>query len=402
MTRSQSFARKIAPLTLLFLLARLVMAAAYHGGVEGHLNQVDFSVFYNAAQDLRNHQPIYLDQRSYYVYSPFLALMLRPLTSLPVDQAANLWTLIEVVLLAACAILFCVSNRLSPIEHATMYALVFITAFRFWPTTLELSIGNVDIVVLFLIVLMYWAERGKRFYILSLLIAVAALIKTWMLGMVFYLLVRRKYREAAATMLAFAIGMFALFAICGFDQFTEFLRQTHKFSYQPSLVTHSIPGIAFMFFHANPHIPPVTTRPEIYWTFLIGAYAILIAGLLAVWRRGRDDSPGAGQRLLGITIISLLLGNTVCHQYYFVLVLPVIWTILLQPSGDRSPLELAAVLVALVVYIAFSIPTPSLTPVPDIYQHGIKKFLILTSFSGTFTLWATMLVLLLRPATKKT
>src|SRR6478609_9939920 len=90
-----------------FILAGALMGAfgiggyifwALSGGLvhEGNWIGVDFHVYYQVAQVLRRGQDIYAAGISPpYVYPPLLAMLVTPISLLPVDAATILWKLLQ-------------------------------------------------------------------------------------------------------------------------------------------------------------------------------------------------------------------------------------------------------------------------------------------------------------------
>jgi hypothetical protein len=395
----QTASQKILSIVFLLLLCRLLVSTAYHAAAApSGLSRVDFKQYYDAANHFRSGESLYAGYKDY-PYSPLMAIVMRPLAKLPFEKAALAWIAASTALLLFSIAVFIAAFGLNPAENPVVCGLILVTGFRFWPTSIELAIGNVDMLLLAIIAAIYLANRFGKFLAIAVLIALAALIKTWMLGLCFYLLARRRYREALISVSAYLAGLIVLFSICGWHQFPDFVRSTCAFTSQPLVVTHSIPGIARMYLSVNPHIAPFSTTPTAHLATLYIAYAALIAGLILVWAVTGAESGHAGALTLGFTLISLLVGLPICHQYYFVYVLPGIWNLLFSP-GKGKKLSMAAMIAALIAYAAFSVNAPGLTPLPEQYRSGLKSLFVATSFLAAALMWITLLVVILVAARK--
>lgn len=85
-----------------------------------------------------------------YIYPPFLAVVMRPLASLPFRVAALVWLALNLALLAASARSLLPIARLSP--SAAHVLLVFAFCLLLPPVTATLALGQINILLLFLLV----------------------------------------------------------------------------------------------------------------------------------------------------------------------------------------------------------------------------------------------------------
>jgi len=94
-------------LTYGIILAILFLALATHSLqqiLNGHGTQ-DFGYFYHAAQAMRQGQDIYAATKGHYIYPPFLAFVLQPLTLVPEQTAAIVWIIINASLMFGAALI---------------------------------------------------------------------------------------------------------------------------------------------------------------------------------------------------------------------------------------------------------------------------------------------------------
>jgi len=388
---------------VIFLGLRCLDAAAYRAAATpGGLFSIDFGPAYSAAQRLNAHQPLYIPENNpdvlldQYVSSPLLPVLLRPIARHPLDQATRAWAAINVALLTAAVFLCCWGAGLRLLEDGALVLLMFFTGFRYWPTTIELGIGNSDMVLLFFAAGMFACNRYRKWLLFALLVALAALTKTWMIGALFYLLARREWKAAFAGVGFFAAGAAVLFTIVGWREMPVLWHLTRLYSAQPSLVSNSVAGIAGMFFRKNMSISPLVNSPVLWGAAMLIGYGFLIAGLMVVFLRAPSMDAWQLRVSLGLTVLALVLGCPVSHQYYFVLALPLLWALLIPPADGSGGWGIPVV--AFLIYLAFSIPSPSLNPVPESYRHGIRSLEVGISFFSGMLLWACGLFAVMRGA----
>jgi hypothetical protein len=285
--------------------------------------------------------------------------------------------------LTAAILLFCWGIGLRIPENTVPVLLAVMCGFRFWPTTIELGIGNADILILMLVGGMFVCARYGRWMLFAALVAVAALTKTWMIGAVFYLMIRRKWAAAAGCAVFFAAGLAILFSLVGWQEWGAWNRITHLYSSQPTLISNSVAGVARMYFTKNLVLTPLIDS-RLCWALVMAlGYGFLLGGLGFLWLRGERMNEAQRQMSLALMPLALILGSPVSHQFYFVLTLPVLWLLLL---GEDYGMGLRVA--AFVVYLVLSIPYPGLNPAPEQLRQGLQSLRIGESFFCGMALWA--------------
>jgi len=385
---SKSVSRLICVMVLL-LLVRCLGAAAYRAAVApGGLFTGDFALYYAAAQRLDAGQTLYIPEHgarllNQHVSSPLIPLIVRPLSRFPLVTATRMWAAINVTLLTAAAFLFCWGIGLRIPEDTVSMALVLLCGFRFWPTTIELGIANSQMLLLMLIGGMFVCARHEKWLLFGALAAVAVLTKTWMLGILFYPVFRRKWAATAGGFGFLAAGLVVLFTSVGWQEWGGWMATTHRYSSQPELVSNSVAGIARMYFTKNLVLTPLADSRVCWAIVLVLGYGFLLGGLGYLWWRGGLMSEVQRQMTLALMPLALVLASPVSHQFYFVLALPVLW-LLLVGQGHGWRLRVAA----FCIYLLMSVPYAGLNPVGMDLRHGLKSLLVGESFYCGMTLWA--------------
>jgi hypothetical protein len=376
---------------LLLLVLRCVGASAYRAAAApGGLFGLDFRQYYDAAARLNAGQPFYFDAESarnlayQHVSSPLVPVIVWPLTRFPLETAARIWAGFNVGLLMLATLLFCWGTRLRFPEDTASVLLVILCGFRFWPTTIELGIGNSDIVPLTLVGGMFVCARYEKWILFAALVVLAALTKTWMLGALFYLIVRRKWGAMAAGAAFLAAGLAILFSIAGWHEWTGFVRVTTGYASQPDLISNSVAGMGRLYFTKNQLMTPLLDNRACYIAVLAAGYGFLIAGLGYLWRLGPRMDQAQRQMCLALTPLALVLGSPVSHQQYYIFALPALWLLLLG-QGYGWKLQVGA----FAVYLALTLPLKGLNPVPEYCRHGgIQSLQVAETFLCGITLWA--------------
>ena len=299
-----------------YLLARAVLA-----GINPYLPQPDLAgqVFPEAAATVLPH-PV--------PHPPFVALLVTPLGALPQAAASVVWLALELVCLVASFVLL----RRNLGEPAVGIAVLLGASLLWPPVMLELLYGQLNLLVLVLLVACWAALRADRQPLAGGLLALAAAAKVYPLLMVAYFLLRRKGRAAAWFCLASAaLGLVTLVCL-GPEALRAYVRDalpsTREYVLGPGNWTIIAATLRTTLGSAS--LPPLLP---------LGAGAYVVAGLAvaatAAWgaghiRRGRDEDLAYALALC----LTLLIQPHALYYYLVMLVLP-LWT--LWQRGARKP-----------------------------------------------------------------
>lgn len=393
---------------LLFLIVWLLLSSAYRSalapspGVTG----IDFRMYYDAAARVMHREPLYVYEPSgaTYVYSPVLALLLRPLVHLDYSRALQVWFFLAASCLGASVLLYALSARFRW-SDLVLVGVTLIIGFRFWPSTMNFGLGQVNFLILLAVCAMFLADSRGLLKTVALLIAGAALIKTWMIGLLIYLVLRRKWRAAALGGGAYVVLLVGSFSIVGWQEWPMFMKITTEYANQSIgqiATTQSIPGFAYLHFGPNQHIEPLIASALISRAFVLLGVVLMLAGFLHV-RSNQPNQPSYEARLqLGFVILSLLLLLPMCQSEYFVLCLPLLWTLLAPPPviGQERRLSMGVLAGTFLVYLVFTRAWP-VPPIPEPYKHGIRSLVVSADFFAALSLWVFTLYALRRLRVKK-
>lgn len=394
---------------LLGLVAWLLLAVTYSGAVNpaSGITGMDFKVFYPAAVRLNQGGPLYQPnlplsmQHALYCYSPLPAELLRPLGRLSFDHALKLWFFVNAGGLILAIWLYGRAARLAK-ENLWMLGILLLVSFRFWDNTLNFGVGQSNDLLLGFIGAMLWADSRGRWGVMGALIVAAALIKLWLIGLLLYLLLRRKWEPLIWSAGGFGVALAASFALVGFGQLPAFVRvlQESKASQEAQEVQSSILGFANVSLHSNPFVTPLSSSAGVYYAFILLGVAAVLAGFWLLWQVLREPTPLEARLAFGVTLASILLLLPTYENGYFVYCFPLLWTLLASPDasepvpGRRLAPARLMLIGGVVIYLIFSRAWPFFTPFAPSYQHGLKELLVSMKFFGTASLWALGLYVL--------
>jgi len=391
------------PLLLLILIGWFLLSSAYSSalhttpGVTG----IDFRLYYDAASRLLHHQPLYQfrAEGDTYVYPPPLAIALQPLAALPYERALNFWFFLTASCLTLSVLLYAVAARYTWRDLA-LIGVILIIGYRFWPTTMNFALGQVNFFILLIVCAIYLADSRKLFTAISLLIACAALVKTWMIGLLIYPLLRNRWRAAALGAVTYAVLLITSFALVGWHEWHTFSTLTAGYANQTIgqiATTQSFPGFAYLHFGPNHHVDPLLASTLLHHCFILLGLAIIGSGFFYIYKNPPQPASYEARLQLGLVILSLLLLLPMCQSEYFVLCLPLLWTLLAPTPVTQGEPRLSLLVMAgsFAVYFTFTRSWPS-PPIPEAYRHGLRSLTVSANFFAAFSLWLVTIYALIR------
>jgi hypothetical protein len=265
----------------------------------------DFRCYIGGAERLVAGQNIYLPQNldgpfrhgapDVYVYAPPLAVFLAPWTALPAQAAATAWLVGHLVLLALACALLPVSRPI----RLTLFGLAAVSS----STLIDTNLGNVSLVVLFLLVVTWrWLDRPAG----SIALAVSVALRPTLILLVGWWLLRRQLRAAAWAIGAGVVLIAVTLPFVGLTGYLDFLRVVRND--QVAGVDHNgaLESVALLADLAAP------------WPLLahLAGASVAVAAMLASLRRDRELS------FVVTVAASLFLAPLLWGHYLVVLVIP--------------------------------------------------------------------------------
>ena len=384
---------------LLLLVSWLLVASAYSGAVSptSGITGMDFAAFYHAGERMSAGQTLYQPHLSpalhgsMYVYSPLLALLIRPLAHLPFHAAVKVWFFVNAACQILAVLLFGAAARLTW-RDAPSLAILLLVSFRFWDTTMNFGLGQSNCIMLGLIGAMLWADSRKKWGLMAVMIAFAALFKIWLIGIVLFLLLRRRWKEALLSVGLFLAALGSLFAVVGWSELPDFLRclmQASAFGKIHS-VMNSVIGFADLHLHSNPLVTPLINSQAAYIGFIALCAACLAWGFILLWHTLQDPSPLQVRLSFGLTLASILLMLPSYENGYLVYCFPLLWTLLAFPGGEEkrsADVSRSMLIGGILIYLISSRSWPVYAPFAPSLQHGLRSLIVSMGFYSTAALW---------------
>lgn len=331
---------------VLVILALAALVVWWGVGVFRITNNHDFEIFYQAAERLRAGENIYAESPAFraalesgqfnmgddsirwpYGNPPLLAILTVPLTFLPYEVAAALWTgLTTVLLLGACAAVLAAIGRLD--WTGAVVALVLL--YGYYPATVCLRLGQVEILLFLLIALSFLAlKRGQDAWA-GVALGFATAIKFFPGALILFLAWKRKWKAAAWGLGVAAAALAASILIAGPENFAAYTEAWSVYA-----------GGAFSAFPLNQSLNGFFSRmfrPNIFWPTLrglalpglatglwLGSAAVLGAALAWFTRKPVAVQSPRFDVEFSAAIVVLLLAQPHSQVYAFVwLLLPLI------------------------------------------------------------------------------
>lgn len=357
---------------------------------------LDFKGFWCAAQRLNQAGPLYwIDSTGNsgppYVFAPPLAELLRLLHVVNYDTGFKIWVGISITAIILSVLIFSFDLTTKKINWLTA-SVCLILSCRFFPTLVELGLGNINCLLLLFVSAFVFCRRIGSERSIAAVVVVGALFKTWFIGAGALFLFSRKWKHFVATMFVFGIVLLLTFASLGTQQFVEFVKFTCTFldnrvgEYQPA---QSIVGFARLHFAENKWVIPLFVNSAAVLAFDVLGYAMTIAGVTYTFSNSiRSDYEN--KLTTCIFICSLLLILPICDITYLLLALPLLWTLLLPPREflSNTSAKLTSVGAMLLYAIATRLSWPAQLPVPAYLHSPPASLLVTAGFYWLSAIWA--------------
>jgi Glycosyltransferase family 87 len=324
--------------------------------------QLDFSCYYVWGVAMRHHlNPYRLDltplahnlgviigpeRRA--TYAPTFILLFEPLSRLAPWTAYWIWSGVSVALLIVSIWLIVGTRRGLPTSTALIIASL---ALLYRPVQVHFEFLQIQILILFLLIMMWRALRAGEDYVAALYLAFAGLLKGYPLFMLLYLVCVRKWRVIAYTLVALVAGFGLTFALIGsralwfFEVVTSRIIPSRGYLMLPKIGLAG--AVLRTFARVSPH--PGAAVVFAQW----GIAAVLELSLLgltiyAILRSRDDDSRGEYAFGLCLAAMVLLMPNAWPH-YMVLLLLPLCQLAVAGSLGHAPPTALWLAVIAYVL-----------------------------------------------------
>jgi hypothetical protein len=370
--RLSALAARVRPLAAPAGLLVLALAAAYNmADGPARFGWADFHSFYAAGVDVRTGIDPYLGAlrfvRAYhpalsgslfatqaYVYAPFFAVLMAPLSLLSSYAALTVWDLLNVgfLVLAVWAALRSAGVRPS----AGLLLLLAAAGAVTLPLHREWSLGQSDVLVMALLTTSLWARSAGRSALAGLLLGAGAAIKPELLLLAAYLLWRREFRYALTTVAATAVLALAPFALLARSAWGHFWQVWGFWAnqYLPFIHNEAPKGVLTRLFTVNPVSRPLVDAPGAVTALWLVIVIVVLGLTLAVSGRRRLRRDPLSLLEVGLALEAIMLVSPLTERPYFLLLLVPLLGLLcwLRQTGLRGRRVRRAALAALLLWVS--------------------------------------------------
>lgn len=306
-------------------LIRAGDAERMYGTQEEFQQQADrFGVTGPAAEGDRDGRIGGNDSVEPFLYPPVAAVLLLPVTLLPLGAAKVVFLLLNLVAqFAAIAILF--ADRAPPRRRVLTVA-GWVLVLALFPFFWGLYLGQANSLVFLACALaLRQARRGDQVGG-GALIAVAALLKVFPVVLLGLLLLKRQYRAVAASVATMAVLSLLSLPVVGLATFRRFFTEVIPeitSRVEPFVRNQGISGTLHRLLTDNPYVRPLVDSPAL--ARALGTALSLVAVVLVVWgtRRVALDrtAPRRFELEWGIWLAAAVLVSSISWEHYSVFLL---------------------------------------------------------------------------------
>jgi hypothetical protein len=240
---------------------------------------MDFLSYYVGASAIQQGKPIYtlethdsvsasigIRQVGRYLYPPTFAILIQPFLLMSPYVASLFWFFVNVGLLLIGVGFLLRRGQLQ--DHRMRVALLLLPVL-FTPVLMTLYLGQVNILIFMLIVLVWLTFVDGRRYSSGVLLALAVWIKIWPIILIAYFVWKREWKVVSGALVGLLLIGAVTFALAGNGQtisfFTDKLPEISQGT-EPGIdhLNQSIPGVfAKMFSPSSNYVHPLIQSPTL-------------------------------------------------------------------------------------------------------------------------------------------
>ena len=328
--------------------------------------KTDDSSFYIASRGILSGTNIYDENEFYslgdelfgksvefwpYLYSPVLAELLVPLASKNYETFTIIWFIINMILAFYCVIL--ASRLFERKENANYILNAFLLFFCLMslPFRTTLIIGQVNFLVLLMIIWSIVLYNSKRHFLSSFALAMAALIKSFPFIYLLYFLIIKDFKYIKQFILSSFAIIFSSILIFGPEIWVKYLSfllnsfistektpfYLHYLGYQNNFSLHTILVQFFEFTNL-----PIHKTDIIY---LITVISICFISVYVLFRGRRNMLHSFS--LLSVTY---LLISPICWRHHYILITLILFYLIFSNAKNKLTISIAALLATSVMF----------------------------------------------------
>lgn len=371
------------PIVLIIWLGTIFQLLAWMHQLPARVNQLDFSIYYASGLAIREHLDPYttdlnniapalnleIEPMNYATDPPTYLLAFEPLTRLPLQRAFWLWTGLNFAALVAALFLLL---RGSGLELWTCWVLAALSLL-YPPVGDHFFYAQNKIFVLLMFVLMIrWMAAGRD-AAAGLTLGIAILMRGFPLLLIGYLLLRRRWRAVASTVIGIVMGALLTIAILGLPQTLSFSNGLRTVTMPRLLalpINLSLAGfISRLYWYAIGVSPGLLDfiRRLLVVTAQLGVLALTVKATL----KSREAVDLEWRAFSLWVVTAVLLAPTAWVHYLVLLLIPFI---MMAIAAKRGRVSHRAIWMAVAIFLLVA-PAASVRIAFGEHPHGILRSL---------------------------
>jgi hypothetical protein len=254
---------------------------------------------------------------------PAFSLILTPLAQLDYPLASISWFILSL----SCGILsiYLIVRALYEKHKTWIFLSLTVLLFAYYPTFSSLLLGQLSMVLLFLIIAAWYNARLERDLLAGLFLGVALALKLFTGLFLIIFLIQRRWRLLlwyAATYLATTVSALI---ITGKENFFDYLANLRNINWYEAIWNGSSMGYFTRIFNGYPQFAFFSTIDPGRLFSVIFSLAIFAFIIYAIWPRKETIHKDKFDLDFSLAIVAMLLISPLGWMYYFsILVLPII------------------------------------------------------------------------------
>lgn len=368
----------------------------------------DFTIYFNAANNLRIGAPLYdfvaaasVPNGPVYKYPPFFAMLLAPFTALPVHDVAAGWYVLNLGLLGLIGYMVVRIGRSAQTRAAVAGFVVAVLFLNFQPAWESLIRGQLDIVILAGATGALWLLQAKRTeWAAGALLAFSMMLKLYPGLLAVYLLCQRRWRALGGFVGASLVLLLVSGMTVGWGTLWRYAGEilTVQTAAVPWPENQSLDGLLSRLIIPAADTAWYTTVPFPTWArlTLYAAAAVLFGVTLwLLWLRPQPTARGFRLGYAAAMPLIVLLWPTAWIHYGTLLLLPFALLAIEQLEPEYRSWALIAGLFA--SYLLVAVGNEYTVLIPGL-QEGWPRLLQSYKMFGALILWILLLWAGSRPA----
>lgn len=277
------------------------------------------------------------DMLPWNAHPPVTVLLVLPLGHLDYEDAHLIWNLAMIPLFFG-SVWLVLRLRQVPLCLSTIFTILALSLISF-PLKTQFMHGQLSILLLFLIVLAWWADRREWDWLAGACIGAAASVKLFPGFLIIYWLVRGRWKAVVGAAATFGTLNGIALAVFGIEAFETYYKVVvpSVVEYRSSWFNESLSGFWLKLFDPKDFekVFPLYRSPQLA-EGLVMASQVIVA-LLVGYRCWRATTRDERDRAVGLAIVGLMLISPIVWNHYFVLLVPVF--VILEQAQMPKPLR---------------------------------------------------------------